>query len=135
MNVYKLTTMLVCIGILTGCGPSKEERAALEDGIPLVNIIKEPNGNETVLSGKIQPRMNFTSSFSARSDSGVECSGEFNNRGAGTVSCTNGWKLNLQIPQELYGTLNGSYIETVDGIGSAVGWGSQADAALLRTLM
>lgn len=88
-----------------------------------------------MLTGKIQPRMNFTSSFSTRSEDGIECSGEFSNRGVGTVECTNGWRLNLQIPKELYGTLDGRYVETIDGVGSAVGWGNQADPALLRPLM
>ena len=100
-----------------------------------MNIIKEPNGRETVLTGKIQPRMNFTSSFSARSEGGIEGSGEFSNRGVGSIDCSNGWRLNIVIPADKYGTLNGSYVETIDGIGSAVGWGSQADAQLLRSLM
>ncbi|MGI3187257.1 hypothetical protein [Nioella aestuarii] len=79
--------------------------------------------------------MNFTRTFATRSETGIECTGEFSNRGVGTVNCTNGWRLNLAIPTDLYGTLNGSYVETVDGIGSAVGWGNQADADLIRGLM
>ena len=109
--------------------------AALQDGIPLVNVIREPSGKETVLTGKIQPRMNFTSTFSTRSADGIECRGEFSNRGVGTIECTNGWKLAQEIPTNLYGTMNGSYVDTVDGIGAAVGWGSEADAELLRNLM
>lgn len=110
-------------------------QAALRDGIPLVNVIREPSGKETVLTGTIQPKMDFTSTFSTRSADGIECRGEFSNRGVGTVNCTNGWQLALQIPSNLYGTMNGSYVEAVDGIGTAVGWGSDADAEKLRKLM
>ena len=53
--------------------------------------------------------------------------GEFSNRGVGVTSCSNGWNLNPEIPADSYGTPNGSYVEPVDGTGSAVGWGSDAD--------
>lgn len=131
MRVHILVSAMAA-SLLAGCGGDMQ--AALTDGIPLVNVIREPNGTETVLVGTIQPRMNFTSTFSTRSADGIECSGEFDNRGRGTIRCTNGWALNLTIPQDSYGTLNGSYVEAVDGIGSAVGWGSQADPAIVRAL-
>lgn len=135
MNTRSAGIVSLAVAIVGGCGELAERQSALNDGIPLVNIIREPSGRETVLTGTIQPRMNFTSSFTTRSSNGIECEGEFSNRGVGTVVCTNGWRLNLEIPPNLYGTLDGSYVETVDGIGSAVGWGSEADADLLRNLM
>jgi hypothetical protein len=135
MNYRLASAVIAALVVLKACGEASERQAALEDGIPLVNIIREPSGQETVLVGTIQPRMNFTSTFSTSSETGIECGGEFNNRGVGSVICTNGWRLNLEIPTDLYGTLNGSYVQTVDGIGSAVGWGSEADTELLRSLM
>ena len=120
---------------LQGCGEASARMAALQDGIPLVNVIREPSGKETVLVGLIQPKMDFSSTFTTRSEDGIACSGKFNNRGIGTLNCTNGWVLSLAIPQDKYGTLNGSHVETVGGIGTAVGWGSAANADLLRGLM
>lgn len=118
---------------LQGCAGAEMQKA-LQDGIPLVNVIRQPDGTETVFTGLIQPRMDFSSSVATRSADGVACNGEFNNRGVGAISCTNGWKLNLTIPQDKYGTLNGSYIEANAGIGSAVGWGTEANPDLLRSL-
>lgn len=120
---------------LQGCSDMAEKQAALQDGIPLVNVIREPNGKETVLSGSIQPKMDFSSTFSTRSADGIECTGQFNSLGRGAVNCTNGWKLNLTIPKGKYGTLSGSYAETDNGIGAAVGWGKDANADLLRSIM
>ena len=126
---------LALCALLAACSGAADRKVALQDGIPLVNIIREPSGKETVLTGTIQPRINFTSRFSTQSDTGVKCEGAFNNRGIGTIECNNGWRINLAIPSDKYGTLHGTYIETVDGIGTAVGWGDEADADRLRGLM
>jgi hypothetical protein len=135
--VMKSILRLFILGVIffvQGCAAT-EMKKALDDGIPLVNIIREPSGTETVLVGKIQPRMDFSSSFSTQSKDGVVCSGEVNNRGIGTISCNNGWILNLAIPQDKYKTLNGNHIQAAEGIGAAVGWGTDAEPDLLRSLL
>ena len=104
------------------------------DGIPLVNVIRAPDGSETVLSGQIQPKMDFSSTFSASDGRGLDCSGSFSSRGAGVMNCTNGWSVPISVPKGLYGQRNGSYLAGSDGIGVAVGWGAEADAARLRGL-
>ena len=135
-NNMKLTPTalyLAALLALPGC-VSGDMKKALDDGIPLANVIRQPDGTETVFTGTIQPRMDFSSSFETRSADGILCTGDFNNRGVGAIACTNGWVLNLTIPQGKYGTLNGSYVEASNGIGSAVGWGTEANPAMLRSL-
>lgn len=124
---------MMAVSILGACA-SADRQVALVEGIPVVNIIREPNGTETVLVGRIDPRMDFSSSFTTRSSSGIECAGEFSNRGKGVVRCSNGWVLPLTIPRNKYGTLNGSYVQAVDNIGAAVGWGTDADPEIVRAL-
>jgi len=102
--------------------------------IPMVQIVREPSGAETVLTGFISPQMDFSSTFVTSSDKGIECRGSSSNKGAATVDCTNGWRMNFTAPKELYGKPDGSYATISDGIGVAVGWGEQADEAVLRSL-
>ena len=75
--------------------------------------------------------MDFASTFVSQSEDGIKCSGAFNRRGVGSMTCTNGWKMNLAIPKDKYGTLNGTNVETSDGIGVPTGWDSAAHAELL----
>ena len=135
----KLETCSIFLGLavtlsVQGCGGA-DRLAALQNGIPLVNVIREPSGKETVLTGLIHPKMDFSSTFVVSSADGLDCNGQFNNAGVGAMTCTNGWALALQVPKEKYGTMTGSYAEVVDGIGAAVGWGDEANAAFLRGLM
>ena len=74
-----------------------------------------------------QPIQNVSSRFG-----GIQWKG---NRGVGFMNCSNGWKMALTIPKDKYGTVNGSYVETADGIGVATGWGKEANADLLRAKM
>ena len=120
---------------LQGCGDASARMAALQNGIPMVTVIHEPSGKETVLTGSIQPRMDFSSTFAGRSPEGMACDGAFNSRGVGTVTCANGLVMAIAIPKDKYGTLDNSYVQTVDGIGTAVGWGSAANADVLRGMM
>jgi hypothetical protein len=116
------------IAALTACSP------VLVTGIPLTNILREPDGTETVLQGRIQPLPDFSSTFVTRSESGIECRGTSSNQGVMAIRCTNGWAINVTAPKGLYGKPNGSYADVVDGIGVAVGWGNQADVAHVRSL-
>lgn len=81
--------LLGTMAVLQGCAAGEMQKA-LQDGIPLANVIRQPDGTETVFIGKIQPRMDFSSSFETKSANGIACSGEFDNRGVGSISCTNG---------------------------------------------
>jgi len=124
----KMTSMSL-LGLLSACSAIIQV-----PDIPMVQIVREPSGAETVLTGFIEPKMDFSSTFVTSSDKGIECQGSSSNKGAMTVSCTNGWQMSFAVPKELYGKPEGSYAEIVDGIGIAVGWGEQADEALLRGL-
>jgi len=135
MGSIRAVLVVVIVSLLTACGGTSEQMAAFQDGIPLVNVIREPSGKETVLTGTIKPKINFTSTYTSQSDDGIKCSGKFSNRGVGFMNCSNGWKMALTIPKDKYGTVNGSYVETADGIGVATGWGKEANADLLRAKM
>jgi len=102
--------------------------------IPLVHIAREPDGTETVFTGFIKPKMDFSSTFSTRSNSGIECQGQSSNKGAMTMSCTNGWRASITVPKGVYGKPDGRYADVANGTGVAVGWGDGADVALLRSL-
>jgi len=131
----RIVFVVTAVSVLASCGGISEKKLALDNGISLMNVIREPSGKETILTGKIQPKLDFTSTFISQSQDGIKCAGKFNSRGVGALSCSNGWKMNLKIPKDKYGTLNGSYVETSDGIGVATGWGSEANAELLRSKM
>ena len=135
MRTIRFVLAAALLSMLQACEGTYEQLKAMVKEIPLVNIVKEPSGKETVLTGTIQPHINFSSTLETQSPDGIKCSGKFNSRGVGTLTCTNGWNLDLEIPKGMYGTPNGSYVETSNGVGVAVGWGSDAKVDVLRAKM
>jgi hypothetical protein len=104
------------------------------DGLPLVTVQHAPDGTETVMTGRILPKMNYSSTFALSAEGGSTCSGSFTSTGNGAMTCSDGLSIDISVPSDQYGRTTGAYLVENGGIGVAVGWGDKADAALLRAM-
>ena len=124
---------VTCAGLLSACG------APVGSGngtAPVMNILIEPDGSETVLTGTFDAPTPSSRSFQTQSEDGsVTCNGSFTFRGSGFVTCSNGWEIALQLPRSVYEQPDGTLSEVSGGIGSAIGWGRFANIDHLRRML
>ena len=113
---------------VAACGPPKQS----SEGLPLVSVQHLPDGTELVMTGKILPKMDYSSTFTIRAEDGQSCLGEFSPKGVGTMTCSDGLAMNLVVPKDQYGRTTGAFVHQDGGIGVAVGWGDKADVVTLR---
>ncbi len=100
----------------------------------MTTVRHAPDGTQVVLTGKIMPKMDYSSGLSVADKTGLTCAGSFSNKGQGSMTCSNGFSMNLAVPADQYGKFDGAYIQQSGGIGVAVGWGSKSDATLLEAM-
>lgn len=129
--MQKLVLAVSAFG-LVACGPLPLPE---KFNIPMVTVLKMPDGTEMVMTGQIIPKMDYSAELAMASSSGVSCLGRTNTAGEGELTCDNGLPtLPFNIPRTLYGKPDGAFTAINNGVGTAVGWGKNADAAQLRAM-
>jgi len=107
--------------------------------IPIKNatVTRALDGTVTQMTGVIQGSLAGDSPVSmAEIGSGVTCSGATNSSGVGSMTCSDGKVIPLNVPSDQYGKLSGAYVGTLpDGTVYASGWGAGADLVKLAAML
>lgn len=105
--------------------------------IPNASVARSPDGTVTRMTGMIQGSLVGSSPVSMKSvDSDLTCAGDTNSNGIGSMQCSDGSVIAIEIPEEKYGTFSGTYSGTLpDGTVYVSGWGQFADIQQLEAAL
>lgn len=126
----KLFGLATCLAALTACEMPRQ----FSEGLPPMLVQNLPDGSEKVMTGRILPKMDYSSTFTMQDANGLTCAGAFSSRGVGQMTCSDGLAMALSVPREHYGRTSGAFVQQDGGIGVALGRGDQAGAATLRAM-
>ena len=109
--------------------------AACSFDLPQVPMASVSSSGQ-VMRGNLMPSTDFSGQFSlATEDGSLTCEGTTQRDGTGVMTCSDNSSYELAIPRPPYGRFNGSYVDEFDDEFVAVGWGDQADVAILQALL
>lgn len=98
------------------------------------SVSKLLDGTEVLMTGEITGNLFGDSPFTMQViGANVVCKGATNRKGQGSMTCSDGRVIAINVPKDQYRKLNGSYVYTLpDGTITAIGWGKEADFDSLR---
>lgn len=145
-RTISLCVILVAALSLTACGKGVSLGPDTEVRLDLLSVTQYTNGEQLVLKGFIVPQFNFGGQVTVTDGGSIACEGETSPKGDGEMRCTDSsdgsnFLVMLDIPEDIYGGLHGSYITTNEGVVgvegdiTAAGWGRDADEATLRQML
>lgn len=120
---------------LSACGGGMEITSDGTIRLPITTVTKTP-AEDYALLGYIYPNSDYSSEVKmARLNSDVTCAGQTSSSGNGVMNCSDGLEVSLQIPVDKYGTSTGHYVQTIQGIKTAVGWGNDSNLEFVSGLL